>query len=116
MVSVGASYLWKYVVKGRKKADIAKHGFVLLVRANVCVYMCVCSSWRSVVVYCCAYVFSCACGVREHVAGASRAHLCPCMCGQADVYIAIACARSCLERVWCGESWLHLFVRIYVCV
>ena len=37
MVSVGASCLCEYVVKGRKKAGIAKHGFVLLVRANVCV-------------------------------------------------------------------------------
>ena len=36
MLSVGASYLCEYVVKGRKKADIAEHGFVLIVRANVC--------------------------------------------------------------------------------
>ena len=100
MLSVGASYLCEYVVKWRKKADIAKHGFVLIVRANICacVRVCVCSSWRCVVVYCCAYVFSCACGVREHVAGSSRADLCPCMCGQAKFYVAIACARSCLER------------------
>ena len=44
MVSVGASYLCEYVVKWRKKADIAKHGFVLIVRANICacVRVCVC--------------------------------------------------------------------------
>ena len=90
--------------------------FCLCARTFVRVCVCVCSSWRCVVVYCCAYVGSCACGVREHVAGASRTHLCPCMCGQAKFYVAIACARSCLERLGCGESWLHLFVRICVCV
>ena len=42
MLSVGASYLCEYVVKVPKKADIAKHGFVLLVRANVCACVRVC--------------------------------------------------------------------------
>ena len=87
MVSVGASYLCEYVVKDPRMQ-------VLLNMVVFCLYartfLCVCSSWRCVVVYCCAYVFSCACGVREHVAGASPAHLCPCMCGQAKLYVAIA--------------------------
>ena len=55
MVSV-AHDLREYVVKGPKKAGIAKHGFVLLVRANVCVCVRVGGAWLFIAARMCSRV------------------------------------------------------------